>query len=51
MTRTFTAAVNIRIGQDDGVRTDALAQKGITQKDIYLRGLDEYEKDLEKKQK
>lgn len=51
MTRTFTAAVNIRISIEDGKRIDELDQKGISQKDIFLRGLDAYERDIEKKQK
>lgn len=51
MTRTLTTATNIRITSDIADRMDELKQKGITQKDIFLRGLEEYEKDINKKQK
>lgn len=48
MTRTLTAAINIRLSSDDCARMDLLDQKGIKQKDIFLRGLEEYEKDINK---
>ena len=42
----MSGAVNIRINQAEGDIVDVLRQKGVTQADIFRRGLEAYEREI-----